>query len=260
MPLGYPPYGQQSVPAYVPPPPPPRRGKTITIISSILVVIALLVAGGAALVLSRQSGNTSGPVGAQTSYSPTSTTGPRATATSTTSTGNVIFHDDFSSNTSGWTNDSHCFYGSDGYHIPDGYICYAPAGQFGDAIVSADMKQTAGEITWFYGIVFRRVSKGNFYELNIDSNGKWLFDKVVNDQSVDLIPFVHSNAIHTGLNATNHLEVHAVGTHFEFLINGVQVGQFDDSTYNKGLCGVEGGSPSGNVQVVVTQFTLALPS
>lgn len=263
MPLGYPPYGAPGGPSYAPPPPPPprRRGPATAIVASVLVVIALVVACGAAVVLSHTTGTTASTPGAQTSYTGTST--PAATSTSpatAAANANVIFHDDFSSSSSGWTNDSHCYYGADGYHIPDGYICYAPTGEVGDAIVSADMKQTAGETNWFYGIVFRRVSKGNFYEMSIDSNGKWLFDKVVNDQTVELMPYVHSDAIHAGLNASNHLEARAIGTHFEFYINGVQVGHFDDSTYGKGLCGVEGGSPEGQVQVVFTQFTLALPN
>ena len=262
-PLGYPPqYPTQGYPQYYAPPPPPpparrRTGPVIAIVASIVLVVALLGAGGA--VLLSHKGNHSGTPGAQTSYSGTKAAGPTATLAATPDV-NVLFQDNFSSNTSGWPNDSHCSYGSDGYHIPDGYICYAPTGQIGDAVVSADLQQTAGEVTWFYGIVFRRVSEGNFYEMLIDSNGKWLFDKVVNNQTTTLLPYVPSSAIHTGLNTSNTLAARAVGSHFEFFVNGTQVGQFDDSTFTTGLTGVEGGDPKGQVQVLVTKFTLSRPN
>lgn len=256
MPLGYPPYGPQGNPAYLPPPPPRRRGPVIAIVSSILVVIALIVAAGAAIVLSKQSGSATSTPGAKTSYAGTVT--PGATATAATG-GHVIFQDDFSSSSSGWLNDSHCFYASDGYHIPDGYICYAPTDQLADAVVSADAHQTTGDTGWFYGVVFRRVSKGNYYSMAINSVGDWKFAKHVNGQRTDLLPYVHTAALNTGLNAKNTLTARIVGSHFEFFINGVKVGEYDDSTFTRGSWGVEGAGGTG-VEIVYTHFSLALPS
>lgn len=259
VPFGYAPYGPQGYQPYAPPPPPPprRRDSLVAIIASVLVVIALITVGGAALVLS-QNRSASGTPGAQTSYSSTSAAGVATTPTVTPAV-NVLFQDNFTSNTSGWSNDSHCFYASDGYHVRDGYICYAPAGEMSDIVVSANIKQVAGETNWFYGVVVRRASKGNFYALYIDSNGEWKFSKDVNDQRTDLIPYVHTSAVNTGLNASNNLSIRAQGSHFVFLINGAQVGHFDDSTFDRGWSGVEGNS-EGQVEIVVTQFTLALPN
>lgn len=257
-PFVYPPYGPQGVPGYMPPPPPPprRRGPTTAIISSVLVVIAVVAACGAAVLLSHTTGAPASTPGAQTSYSGTVTHG----ATATTPPGqHMLFQDDFSSNTSGWLNDSKCSYGADGYHVADAYICYAPTGATSDSIVSADIKQTAGDITWFYGIVFRRASKGNFYELFIDSDGKWEFNKVVNNTRTHLLPYVPAAAIHTGLNASNTVTARAIGSHFEFFVNGTQVGQFDDSTFSSGRCGLASAG-DGQVQIVATHFSLALPN
>jgi hypothetical protein len=259
MPLGYPPqYAPQGYPPYFAPPPPPpvrRKGPVIAIVASILVVIALIGAGGAAVLLSHK-GTPSGTPGAQTSYSGTNAAGPAATPTVTPDT-NAYFQDNFSSNTSGWANDSHCFYGSDGYHIRDGYVCFAPTDQLANVGASADMTQIAGETNWFYGVVVRLQNVKNFYAMYVDSNGEWKFAKVVNGQHTDLIPYVHTTAIHTGLNVSNTITVRAVGSHFVFIINGVQVGQSDDSTLAKGLCGVEGNS-HGQVEILVTRFTLDL--
>lgn len=220
------------------------------------MVIALIVACGAAVVLSHTTGAPTSTPSAQTSYTGTTTPGA---STPGANGGHILFQDDFTSTSSGWTNDTHCFYGSDGYHIPDGYICYAPTDEIADAIVSADVTQSVGETGWFYGVVFRRVSKGNYYSMAINADGDWKFAKHVDDQRTDLLPYVHTAALNTGLNAKNTIEARVAGSHFEFFINGVKVGQFDDSTFATGRWGIEGAG-GGGAQVVYSHFSLALPN
>jgi hypothetical protein len=216
----------------------------------LLVALLIVVAGGgtAAVLALSHSGT-----GAATSGTPTSTatSGPTATATP-----RIAFQDPLTSNSNGWANDSHCFFGSGGYHVKDGYACYAPAGQYADADVSVQVSQISGPLDWYYGIPFRIESSGNSYGFGITSDGAWKVWKHINGKSTDLATDTPSTAIHMGLNAQNVLRVRAVGTHFDFFVNGVHVGSLDDTTVTAaGFWGVGGGG--GGIEVVFTNFTLA---
>jgi hypothetical protein len=163
-----------------------------------------------------------------------------------------IFKDPMTSNINGWASDTHCFFGAGGYHVKDGYLCYAPIGNVGNDIVSTNVKQVAGPITYFYGILVRHASQGNYYTFEIDSNGKWRFGKGADGQFTEIIPYVPNAAIHRGLNVTNSLKVMMQGSNFTFFINGTQVGQVSDTTYTSGKCGVDGGG--GHTEEVFTNF------
>jgi hypothetical protein len=179
--------------------------------------------------------------------------GPSAGPTPT-STPYIIFFDPLTSAKYEWPNDSHCAFASDGYHVIGDYSCYAPTGDLDDGAISVDVKQISGADNHFYGLALRRASAGNRYDFVITSNGYWTFDKSVNNKFTDILPYVPTQAIHTGLNATNTLKVVAHLTHFTFFINGVQVGQADDTTYSAGLAGVVGHVSS---EFVFTNFTVA---
>lgn len=169
--------------------------------------------------------------------------------------GSVVYQNAMDgSNKSDWTNDSNCFFGSGGYHINAGYICYSPADKVGDAVTTVSVKQTSGPITYFYGLVIRRLSKGNYYEFQIDANGKWRFGKVVNGTSTDIVALTPSATIKTGLNQVNTLSVQAQGSHFVFSINGTQVGSADDSTFTRGDTGLIG---NDGIEVIYTNLIVA---
>lgn len=254
LPPGYPPYAPGMPPGYPTPASPPARksrtGLIIGIVAAALVAV-LVTSVGVALALSHP-GSTSPAAQAQPTVEAQGTT----TVTPTPSE-RVIFQDPLTANTNGWVDDgTHCSMHNDGYHIFGAFICYAPTGQFGTAIVSVTTRQIAGPITEFYGLVLRRTSQGNYYKFSIDSNGKWRFSKIVNDTFAEILPFVPNSAIHQGLNAVNTLKVLAVHTHFTFFVNGTQVGEADDSTFSAGLCGPDG---AGDSEIVFTNFTVALP-
>lgn len=251
----YPPpgYGQAAPPSMgqqptwgtpFPPPPPPKKGSAGLIVAIVLVVVLLLGGAGGFLALRANQQN-----GVSASATPTAT-GPAPTATPST---NVVFHDTFSDSTSGWANDSHCTYASDGYHVKDGYICYSPAGNFTDAIVSADVKQTSGSVTYPYGISFRITSQSH-YEFDIDSNGKWVVYKCGASDCTHLVDYTANAAIHPNLNVSNSLKVDMRGSHFIFYVNGTQVGDATDATYTSGKVGVDGGS---GIEVVFASFQIA---
>jgi hypothetical protein len=215
-----------------------RAGCIIGCLAAIVLVVAL--AGGGIVYLMRTQPNGLSIGG--------------ATIGGANSGPSVIYQDALNGSTKDqWADDSNCFFGSGGYHINAAFICYAPADKVGDATTTVSVSQISGPITYPYGLVIRRVSKGNYYEFLIDANGKWLFDKVVNGTSTDIVKFTTDKAIKTGLNQANTIAVQAKGSHFVFFVNGTQVGTADDSTFTSGETGLSG---NDNVEVVYTNLKI----
>ena len=184
-----------------------------------------------------------------TSATPTQPPAPTATPNL------VIYKDALDGSTKAdWSDDSNCFFGSDGYHIKASFICYAPSDQAGDAVTTVAVKQLSGPLTYGFGLVIRRPSKGNYYEFLIDANGKWLFDKVVNGTTTDIVKFTANSAIKTGLNQVNTISVAAQGSHFVFSVNGTQVGTADDTTFTTGDTGLSG---NDGIEVVYTNLVIS---
>lgn len=230
-------------PAAAPHPPPsvvePRRSGVgfglLTVLTAAALVVGLLIGFGSGYVTTRVlDSRGSGPSSA-----------PNA----------VVFHDSLKSNVNGWASDTHCGFKDGGYLVKNNFYCLAPTGAFGNVAVSVKARQVAGPTTWFYGIVVRQKEGGNFYEADIDSNGKWLIRKVVNDQSSDIKPYLPNPAIKHGLGVTNTLKVIAVGSHITWFVNGTEVGQVTDSTFSAGRVGLSATGPG--VQVVYKDLTIS---
>lgn len=226
------------------PPPPPRKSNVGLIVGIALIVVLLLGGGAGFLIYAAQQNN---PQAGGASPNATATTAP--TATSTT---HALFQDAFNDPSSGWVNDTHCGYQSDGYHIKDGYICYAPAGNFTDATVSATVKQISGSIRYPYGIAFRITSQ-SYYQFDIDSNGKWVIFKCGASACTRLVDYTAAAALHPNLNASNTLKVVMRGSQFTFYANGTQLGSTNDPSYTSGQVGVDCGS---GIEAVFTSFEI----
>lgn len=223
------PYGYPQQP-YSPPPKKRRVGMIIGIVAAAVVVV-LVACAGVTLVALRSLGDTTN----------TTATGPNAAA-SPTSSGTVIYSDTFASDATGWVQTAgECTLQSDGYHIASLYICYAPVGEQTDVTVSVNVQQVSGPTTHPYGIVFRRVSVGNYYVFRIDSNGEWIFNKCVDSNCTRIVDFTTNAAIKGGLHTSNTLKVTTKGSHFDFFVNDTKVGQSDDSTFTSGKVGLVGG-------------------
>jgi len=246
-------------PSYPQPRPPlaplPERkshtGLIVTVVAVVVIVLAACVGGTiwAAQSLGQTTINNAPGVGDGTS---TSGQTPVATATPV-----LIYGDTFASNADGWSSDpGHCYFGSDGYHAA-GYICYAPAGNQTDVIVSTTVQQTSGSTTEGYGLVFRRVASGNYYRFMIDSASEWFADKCVDDNCTALVDYKSDTAIKGGLKTPNTLRVSAIGSHFDFFVNDTKVGNADDSSFSSGLVGVGGPISSDSV---FTNFLVYRPS
>ncbi len=103
-----------------------------------------------------------------------------------------------------------------------------------DIDVTVDVQMTASvpKSLWLYGVGVRDylVNKDEFYYLfEVGNDGTWYverhngskgFETVVKATKIDVKSFKIDN--------TNTLRVRAVGSHFEFYINGRKVGEVDD--------------------------------
>lgn len=241
---GIPPQGSGQ-PYWTPQQTPKKRGATAIIIIAVVAVVAVVGLSGLGLALYRAQSQQNPPVAAGT---------PGVTPSPTAS---VLFQDHFTDESTGWSNDSHCFYGSGGYHIKGSYICLAPTDDFTDTTITANVKQTSGSVLYGYGIAFRVQSNFDHYELNIDGNGKWSFVRCVSDKCDTLVDFTANSAIHKGLNASNTLRVTASGSHFTFYVNSAKVGQITDSRFASGAVGLTG---SDQLEVVYGSFVVTKPS
>jgi hypothetical protein len=219
----------------------PRKRKSGLIIG-ILLALVVVLAGGLgvslyALSARRQQQTPSG-----------------ATAPTPTPQGMIAFQDPLTSNGYGWANDSHCFFQNNSYHVKDGFVCFAPAGSFGDANISVQVKQLAGSQFYPYGIALRvNGNTRSWYEFDIISSRQWVFFEIIDGAVSFLTPYTFNTAIKSGLNTINTLLVQAKGTSFTFFVNGTRVGEASDSTFASGLTGL---GASVSIEVAYTNFQI----
>jgi hypothetical protein len=144
----------------------------------------------------------------------------------------------------GWANGPECAFTGNGLVVrPNGgqaYICLAPTAPLTDVSVTVSVRQTSGPLTHAYGIAFRHAAPKNYYFFGIDGKGYFIFTTVANDVSHTIIPFTPKAAIHSGINATNQLQVIARGQVITLLVNDVPVGQATLSTFASGMVGLRG--------------------
>ncbi len=244
---GYPTsYGQPGSP-----PTPPKKTNIgtviVSLVLSVLVVAGLLTAG--LLTLSQAQKNSANNSNGSSSI--VSTTGDSSTPTPGTSS---IFTDPLTSDAYGWSNDQHCFFRSDGYHISGDWQCYAPVDVPNNFTAQVRVKQVSGSLGSAYGMVFRRASEGNEYYFLIDGYGHWSVAKCVNQNCSGLQGWSSSGgSINQGLNAQNTIEVSATGSDLVFFANGKRLGQVSDSAFSSGIFGLAG---SGSTEVVYTDLVI----
>jgi hypothetical protein len=167
----------------------------------------------------------------------------------------VIYQSSLKGSLDNWEVGADCAPKSDGYHITNGSICYAPIGSQTDADITVHVVQLSGSTELFYGIVLRSTPRERYYLFGIDGNGKWLFVNVPSTSQlpVSVIAPTLDGAIHSGLHVVNTLEVKMKGSHFDFFINGAKVGEINDSHYATGQIGLSG---EDGVEVVYTDLSI----
>lgn len=218
--------------------------------SGLAVALAVLL-----VVLATSRGVLQFPPIGTASRTPTST----ATATATPIVG-AIYLNGLAVPASGWTIDEHCHFLSDGYHNDysagaknTANACYGPV-QVRDAVIVVDAKLLAGPLDFGYGIVFRSDTNHSEYGYLISSDGHWTTYKLVKNQLTPIINWTATSQVHRNMGAHNLLTVYFKGTHMNFFVNGILVGQADDDTFSSS--GTIGLTASAGQNVVFANFSV----
>jgi hypothetical protein len=194
------------------------------------------------------------------SRTPTATALATATATATaTPIVGSIYLNALAVPTSGWTVDEHCHFLGDGYHNDDtsgaantATACYGPV-QANEAVISVDAKLVAGPLDFGYGIVFRSDTNHSEYGFLISSDGHWTAYKLVENQLTPMVAWTTTTTVNRNKGAHNTLNVYFKGTQMHFFVNGMLVGQADDTTFSGGAVGL---SASAGQNVVFANFSV----
>ncbi|WIG60597.1 MAG: hypothetical protein OJF49_003345 [Ktedonobacterales bacterium] len=189
-----------------------------------VAALALVIASGGYVALSRQSQPR------QTSIA-TPTPNPIPSPTAIPSHKHVVYTSALTSPDSNWPNDAHCYFRTDGYHVTDGWACGGPLdhGNF-DLTVRVTLTNATLHVPWA-DIHFRSQDNNNFYDFLLYDDGSWAFFQEVIQVDNAIVTAQPSQAIHAGLGAVNTIEIRARGSAFQFFVNGVSVGQDQDSTF-----------------------------
>jgi hypothetical protein len=226
-----------------------RRGRG-WLFGSLLALLAVLL-----VVLAATHGMFQLTPASKGSRTPTAT----ATTVSATPTAGAIYLNSLAVPVSGWSIDSYCKFLSDGYH--DDYIagsqntanaCYGPV-QATDAVIVVDAKFISGPLDFGYGVVFRSDAHHSEYGFLISPDGHWTAYKLVNNQLTHIINWTATSHVHQNKGAHNLLTVYVKGTHMNFFVNGILIGQADDDAFSSGTIGL---TASAGQNVVFANFSV----
>ena len=241
-------------------PPAPRQRSPLSFVQGFLTAVLLLGLIAAALYY-LGLGQSILPQTRATTTATTTATTPTSTPTlapTATPTERIIYQDSLTTAGSGtgWSNDPACAFTSDGLHVIGLFTCFTPPDALADGTVTVTLKPVSGATNKLSGIVFRRMSTGNYYLAQIDGLGRWSLDKVVNGAHTSLVAPQSSPAIRMGTGASNTLTAQMVGGRFTIAANGTPLGSATDATFASGLIGLAG---SGDGDVVFTNLTITAP-
>jgi len=182
----------------------------------------------------------------------------------------VLFQDDFSDSSSGWTQ------GEDGSGIAEYqngdfriYVATDLSGKlsilrlqpFADVRIEVDATKTAGPDDNDFGIICRYVDENNFYFFEISSDGYYGIGKYKNNQLqlIDIEQMQSSEAILQGV-ATNHLRADCVGTSLTLYANGTQLARVIDTDFGSGNVGLIAGTfETPGADISFDNFTVMKP-
>ena len=227
-----------------------RKSHLPLIAVSLLALAVLVIVGvfGYRSLLARGKGNalnTSQPTATPiATTAPTATPSPAPTASPTAILhSTVIFQDPLTSNTYGWEVDPpNCYFGADGYHVSNNFVCLAPITQtLTDITVSVQATQVSGPDNVPYGLTLRHMQKGSYYDFDVRSDGYWEFIKYQAGTLSKMQDYTFSSAVVQGVGQTNALKVVMRGATFDCYINNNLVATITDASVASGDVGVFGG-------------------
>jgi hypothetical protein len=183
---------------------------------------------------------------------------------------NILFQDDFSSTSSGW---------SDTYRDESGMTDYDQGGfriqvlqtnfdywanpnlNFTDTSVEVDATKIGGPDDNDFGIICRYTGVDNFYFLLATSDGFYAIGKYSNGTQslIGSDSFLETDKVTSG-NTTNHLRADCVGSTLTLYINGTQVHSVTDTDHTSGDVGLMAGTfEESGTDILFDNFVVRKP-
>ncbi len=183
------------------------------------------------------------------------------------SPGDVLYQEQFESNTTGWAriaNDNGIMdYDGGGYRIlvrqPKLNIWSTSEQDFGDVRVEADVIKLNGPDENRMGLICR-YQGGDYYFFMISNDGYYVIGKFIGGMTLLLgqSEMQATDAIHTG--TMNHLRADCIGNKLTFYINFTEVASATDTDFPSGDVGVVAGAFSEpGVDVLFDNFVVIQP-
>jgi hypothetical protein len=165
--------------------------------------------------------------------------------------GSVLFQDDFSDGSSGWSvlnePDKTINYDQGGFHFGIGQANYiytsTPRLKFGDVQVSVSATKNSGPDDNAFGIICRYQDENNYYSLLMSSDGYYGISKMKagEQHTIGADGMQFSQVIQTG-NAVNQLRADCNGSSLVLWVNGEKLISTQDSDFATGDVGLVAGT------------------
>ena len=183
--------------------------------------------------------------------------------------GPVLFQDDFSKETGGWSTheDAHSFSGYDqsGFRlssdVPNYQFWSVPGLNFSDSLVYVRTRKLSGPENNLFGVVCRFQDSDNFYALMIGSDGYYgIFKRVNGEQSlVDQSHMDFSETIQTG-EGQNEIKAICQGDYLALFVNETRLIQVRDDSLGFGDVGlIVGNLEEVGVNILFDDFVVLKP-
>ena len=196
--------------------------------------------------------------------------------------GNVVFSDDFNDNTNGWhTADNETqnfsFYGGkfnlDHKKDEGGHLSYINKyfNSTKDFEIETKLQHVSGDTNSPYGILWGKKDT-NYFQFLITATGYYKIKRVVNNKNEEIVKWVKSSVINSGVGKTNILKIKREGDYYKFYINNSYLTKIDFEAFYGSEIGyaiyykqkitadyLKIKVPKSSTNTVITNKTLQLP-
>jgi hypothetical protein len=122
------------------------------------------------------------------------------------------------------------------------YSFWSIAGEtYDDFVLEVETIQLDGPENNDYGVILRYQDDGNFYSFEISGDGYYTFNKLVDNELYEIIPWQWTEAIQPGKQG-NVLRVEVVDSNFTFYINDELIDAAIDPEFGQGDIGLVAGT------------------
>jgi hypothetical protein len=186
----------------------------------------------------------------------------------TTTSGQVMFQDDFADNAAEWDIGSYApadFGPNDGAFKatlePDSFYAFSlPMGATTDTRIEGDVTFVeSGDGALYGGFACRVSDTWGSYEAVIDNLGDFAIGKysAPEDKFENLVGWTGSKSIPPGLNQTSHVRLDCVGDTITLYVNGEKMSEVHDSSFPLGALQLEAASPGDNSGALIFDNVVA---